>query len=183
MRFDQLRATTVLCVRRGKSVAMGSDGQVTLGQSIIAKSTARKVQLLRNKTVLAGLAGSTADALMLMEMFEKKLDAHQGRLRRAAEELAKAWRTDRSLRRLEAELAVANSREMYLLSGGGDVIEPDNQIVAIGSGMGYALAAARALHDNTKLDAETIVRKALGLAAELCIYTNDQLTVHVIEDD
>ena len=177
-----MRSTTVLCVRRGKTVAMGADGQVTHGQSIIAKSTARKVQLLRNKTVLAGLAGSTADALMLLEMFEKKLDAHQGRLRRAAEELAKAWRTDRSLRRLEAELAVANSKEMYLLSGAGDVIEPDNQIIAIGSGMGYALSAARALHENTKLGAEQIVRKALSLAAELCIYTNDQLTVHVIDD-
>ena len=177
-----MRSTTVLCVRRGKSVAMGADGQVTLGQSIIAKKTAKKVQLLRNKTIVAGLAGSTADALMLLEMFEKKLDAHQGRLRRAAEELAKAWRTDRTLRRLEAELAVASSREMYLLSGAGDVIEPDNQIIAIGSGMGYALSSARALHENTKLGAEQIVRKSLALAAELCIYTNDHLTVHVIND-
>lgn len=177
----RLRSTTVLCVHRDGVTAMGADGQVTLGEQVIAKSTARKVQKLRDGHVLAGFAGATADALMLLDMFEKKLEAHQGRLRRAAEDLAKTWRTDRMLRRLEAELSVANSTEMYLISGAGDVIAPEYGVLAIGSGMGYAIAAARALLGHTSLAATEIVVKSLELAADLCVYTNRNITVHTTD--
>ncbi len=160
---------------------MGADGQVTLGQAVVAKSTATKVHQLRDGSVLAGFAGGAADALMLLEMFEKKPETHQGRLRRAAEEFAKEWRTNRMLRRLEAELAVADKTDMFLLSGAGDVIAPEHDVLAIGSGMGYAQAAARALLAHTELDAEQIVRNALLLAAEICIYTNSELKVLTID--
>jgi ATP-dependent HslUV protease, peptidase subunit HslV len=167
--------TTILSVRRGATVAMGGDGQVTLGTTVM-KGNARKVRLLYEGKVLAGFAGGTADAFTLFERFEGKLQKY-GNLARAAVELAKDWRTDRSLRRLEALLCVADAHSSFVVSGNGDVIEPENSLMAIGSGGSYAQAAARALLDNTDLDARTIVTRALEIAADICIYTNRNLVI------
>ena len=168
--------TTVLSVRRGGLVVVGGDGQVTLGNTVM-KANARKVRRLYHDRVLAGFAGGTADAFTLFERFEGKLEKHQGHLVRAAVELAKDWRTDRMLRRLEALLVVADAQASLILSGTGDVIEPEGGLMAIGSGGPYAQAAARALLENTELDARTIVEKALAVAADICIYTNQHITV------
>ena len=168
--------TTVLAVRRGGRVVLGADGQVTLGATVI-KGNARKVRRLHQGTVLAGFAGGTADAFTLLERFEGKLEQHSGQLSRAAVELAKDWRTDRILRRLEAMLVVADRSMTLVLSGNGDVVEPDHPVTAIGSGGPYALAAARVLYENSDLDARAIVEKSLAVAAEICIYTNDGRTL------
>ena len=170
------RGTTVLSVRRGGTVVVGGDGQVTLGNTVM-KANARKVRRLYHDRVLAGFAGGTADAFTLFERFEGKLEKHHGHLVRAAVELAKDWRTDRMLRRLEALLVVADAQASLILSGTGDVIEPEGGLMAIGSGGPYAQAAARALLENTELDARTIVEKALAVAADICIYTNHHITV------
>src|SRR5262252_5761659 len=175
--MEPFHGTTILSVRRGQSVALGGDGQVTLG-SVVVKATARKVRRLYGDRVLAGFAGATADAFTLFERFEAKLDKHQGQLQRAAVELAKDWRSDRVLRRLEAMLAVADSSSSLVISGNGDVLEPEHGIVAIGSGGAYAQAAARALLEHTELAAVDIVRQALTIAGDICIYTNQH---HVIE--
>ncbi len=176
----EFHGTTVVAVRRGKSVVIAGDGQVTLGQTVM-KRTARKVQRLRNGKVLAGFAGSTADAFALAERFEAKLEERGGILRRAAVELAKDWRTDRSLRRLEALLVVADASDLLVISGNGDVIEPDAGVIAIGSGGPYALAAARALFDATELSAREIAERSLRIASEICLYTNDQITLEELE--
>jgi len=175
--MQSFHGTTILSVRRDNDVALGGDGQVTLG-NIVVKATARKVRRLHHDRVLAGFAGATADAFTLFERFEAKLDKHQGHLTRAAVELAKDWRSDRILRRLEAMLAVADASASLIITGNGDVLEPEYGIVAIGSGGPYAQAAARALLDNTELPAADIVKRALTIAGDLCIYTNQQ---HVIE--
>jgi ATP-dependent HslUV protease subunit HslV len=175
--MQSFHGTTILSVRRDNDVALGGDGQVTLG-NIVVKATARKVRRLHHDRVLAGFAGATADAFTLFERFEAKLDKHQGHLTRAAVELAKDWRSDRILRRLEAMLAVADASASLIITGNGDVLEPEYGIVAIGSGGPYAQAAARALLDNTALPAADIVKRALTIAGDLCIYTNQQ---HVIE--
>jgi len=172
-----MHGTTILSVRRGNSVVIGGDGQVSPGNTIM-KSNARKVRRLHNDRVLAGFAGATADAFTLFERFEAKLDKHQGHLTRAAVELAKDWRADRILRRLEAMLAVADRSASLVITGNGDVLEPEHGIVAIGSGGPYAQAAARALVESTPLSAAEIVKKSLTIAGELCIYTNQH---HVIE--
>ncbi|MBF0284894.1 MAG: ATP-dependent protease subunit HslV [Magnetococcales bacterium] len=168
--------TTILCVRRGSNVVMGGDGQVTLGSTVI-KGNARKVRTMSDGKVLAGFAGSTADAFTLFERFEEKLTKHGGSLSRAAVELAKDWRTDRMLRRLEAMLAVADREYSLLLSGTGDVLEPEEGIIAIGSGGTYALSAARALLRQTELPARRIVEESMRIAGEICIYTNHHLTL------
>ena len=168
--------TTILSVRKAGQVALGGDGQVTFGDTVL-KAGAKKVRPLQEGKVLAGFAGSVADALTLFEKFEAKLKDHPANLPRAAVELAKQWRTDRYLRRLEAQLAVADSSHSFIISGNGDVIEPDDGIVAIGSGGSLALAAARALQDNDNLDAKQIVQKALEITADICIYTNREITV------
>lgn len=170
------QGTTILSVRRQGQVALGGDGQVSMN-NIVMKGNARKVRRLFHDQVIAGFAGGTADAFTLFERFEAKLEKHQGNLVRAAVELAKDWRSDRSLRRLEALLAVANHKTSYIISGNGDVIEPEHGLMAIGSGGPYAQAAARALLENTDLSAHTIVEKALGIAADICIYTNTCLTI------
>jgi ATP-dependent HslUV protease subunit HslV len=172
----QIRGTTVIAVRKPDSVALAGDGQVTLGDTVL-KAGARKIQRLRGGRVLAGFAGSTADAFALAERFEAKLESYGGALRRSAVELAKDWRTDRSLRRLEALLVVADASETLVISGTGDVIEPDDGIAAIGSGGPYALAAARALQRVPGLSAREIAEQALRIAAEICLYTNDHITV------
>ncbi len=172
----EVRSTTVIAVRRGPQVAVAGDGQVTFGDTIM-KTTARKIVRLRGGSVLAGFAGSTADALALTERFEAKLEEYGGALRRAAIELAKDWRTDRMLRRLEALLIVVNTSETLLISGTGDVIEPEDGIAAIGSGAGYALAAARALMRGTELSAREIAEEALRIAAGICLYTNEEITM------
>ena len=177
---EQFHGTTILSVRRGRSVAMGGDGQVTLG-NIVVKSTARKVRRLHRDQVLAGFAGATADAFTLFERFEAKLEKHQGHLIRAAVELTKDWRTDRVLRRLEAMLAVADREASLIITGNGDVLEPERGIVAIGSGGAYAQAAALALVEHTALEPAAVVAKALGIAGDLCIYTNQQHTIEVLE--
>jgi ATP-dependent HslUV protease subunit HslV len=177
MAVQTFHGTTVLSVRRGPSVALGGDGQVTFG-NVVVKASARKVRRLYHDRILAGFAGGTADAFTLFERFEAKLEKHQGHLLRSAVELAKDWRTDRILRRLEAMLAVADRETSLVITGSGDVLEPELGLVAIGSGGPYAQAAARALLDNTDLSAAEIVRKALTIAGDLCIYTNQQ---HVIE--
>jgi len=159
---------------------MGGDGQVTLGNTVM-KANARKVRRLYKDQVIAGFAGATADAFTLFERFEGKLEKHSGHLVRAAVEMAKDWRTDRALRRLEALLAIADSKNSLLISGNGDVIEPEHGLIAIGSGGPFAQAAARALLDHTELDAETITRNALGIAADICIYTNENLTIETLE--
>jgi ATP-dependent HslUV protease, peptidase subunit HslV len=172
----QFHATTILAVRRDGKVALGGDGQVTFGDTVM-KSSAQKVRKLRDDKVLAGFAGSVADAFTLFEKFEEKLERYPGNLSRAAVELAKEWRTDRFLRRLEALLAVADGENLYLISGNGDVIQPDDEIVAIGSGGSFALAAARALKSHTDLPAAEIVRRGLEIAGEICIYSNQNITV------
>src|SRR5688572_21356430 len=169
-------ATTILSVRRGDRVVVAGDGQVTLGNTIM-KANARKVRRLADGKVIAGFAGATADAFTLFELFEQKLERHSSQLVRAAVELAKDWRTDRRLGRLEALLAVADASSSLIISGNGDVIEPEHGLIAIGSGGPYAQAAARALIDNTELDARTIVEKALAVAGDICIYTNRNVTI------
>jgi ATP-dependent HslUV protease subunit HslV len=175
--MDTFHGTTILSVRRGAKVALGGDGQVTLG-NVVIKATARKVRRIYNDRVLAGFAGATADAFTLFERFEAKLEKHQGQLQRAAVELAKDWRSDRILRRLEAMLAVADASSSLVITGTGDVLEPEHGIVAIGSGGAYAQAAARALLEHTELAADEIVKQALTIAGDICIYTNQN---HVIE--
>ncbi|HUZ04595.1 MAG TPA: ATP-dependent protease subunit HslV [Acidobacteriaceae bacterium] len=172
----RIRSTTVLCIRRNGHVVMAADGQVTLGESVI-KHSAKKIRRLYQEKVLAGFAGSTADAFSLFSRFESKLEQYAGNLGRAAVELAKDWRTDKMLRNLEALLVVADPNQTYLLSGSGDVIEPDEGIAAIGSGGSYALAAARALMENTELSAREIAEKSLHIAGQICIYTNDHVTI------
>ncbi|MAU41381.1 MAG: HslU--HslV peptidase proteolytic subunit [Kordiimonas sp.] len=179
---EQLKSwhgTTILCVRKGNRVVMGGDGQVSLGDTVI-KPNARKVRRLAEGKVIAGFAGATADAFTLFERLEEKLERFNGQLTRAAVEMAKDWRTDRYLRRLEALMAVADSEVSLILTGNGDVLEPEAGIIGIGSGGNYALSAARALID-MDLDAEQIVRKAMGVAADICVYTNDQLTIETLE--
>ena len=178
--MEQYRGTTILSVRRGNRVALGGDGQVTLG-NIVIKASARKVRTLYDGQILAGFAGGTADAFTLFERFEAKLDKHQGNLLRSAVELAKDWRTDRMLRRLEAMLAVADREHSLVITGNGDVLEPEQGIVAIGSGGAYAQSAARALLENTELEPKEIVSKALSIAGDLCIYTNHHHTIEVLD--
>ena len=181
--MEQFHGTTIVSVRRktpqGDQVAIGGDGQVTLG-NIVIKGTARKVRKLYRDQVLAGFAGATADAFTLFERFESKLEKHQGHLVRAAIELTKDWRTDRVLRKLEAMLAVADATTSLIITGNGDVLEPEDGVIAIGSGGAYAQAAAKALIDNTELSAEQIVRKSLAIAGEICIYTNMNHTVEAL---
>lgn len=179
--MEQFRGTTILSVRRGNQVVIGGDGQVTLGNTVM-KGNARKVRRLYKEKVIAGFAGGTADAFTLFERFESKLEMHQGHLVRAAVELAKDWRTDRILRRLEAVLAVADSKSSLIITGNGDVIEPEESLIAIGSGGPFAQAAARALMQNTELSARDIVEKALTIAGEICIYTNNHLTIEELND-
>ena len=174
--MEQFRGTTILAVRRDGRVAVGGDGQVTLGQTIM-KSNARKVRRLHNDQVVAGFAGGTADAFTLFERFEGQLEKHRGNLTRAAVEMAKDWRSDRVLRRLEALLVVADKDTILMISGNGDVVEPENGLIAIGSGGPYAQAAATALLENTDLSAREIVEKALNIAGDICIYTNRHLTI------
>jgi ATP-dependent HslUV protease subunit HslV len=175
--LDQtFHGTTIVSVRRNDKVVIGGDGQVSLGNTIM-KGNARKVRRLYHDKVLAGFAGGTADAFTLFERFEAKLDKHQGNLTRSAVELAKDWRTDRILRRLEALLAVADATSSLIISGNGDVIEPEHSLIAMGSGGPYAQAAATALLENTDLDARTIVEKSLHIAANICVFTNAQLTI------
>ncbi len=178
--MEQFHGTTIMSARRDGKVALGGDGQVTLG-NVVVKASARKVRRLYHDRILAGFAGGTADAFALFERFEAKLEKHQGNLLRSAVELAKDWRTDRMLRRLEAMLAVADRESSLIITGTGDVIEPELGLIAIGSGGPYAQAAARALLENTQLDAEAVVRKALSIAADLCIYTNQQIVVETLD--
>jgi len=175
-RVTSFKGTTILSVRRQGTVTLGGDGQVTQGNTVM-KSNARKIRRLYQDRVLAGFAGATADAFTLFERFEGKLEKHSGHLTRSAVELAKDWRTDRILRRLEALLAVADTKVSLIISGNGDVIEPENGLIAIGSGGPYAQAAARALMDNTELSSREIVEKALNIAADICIYTNRSLSI------
>jgi ATP-dependent HslUV protease subunit HslV len=175
-RWPRIHGTTVLCVRRDNKVVMAGDGQVTMGQQVM-KHTARKIRRLFNDKVLAGFAGSTADALSLFERFEGKLQEHHGNLAKSAVELAKEWRKDRALRHLEALLVVADNKGTFVLSGDGDVIEPDDGICAIGSGGPFALAAAKALAKHSKLSAKDIAQEAMRIASEICIYTNSSFTV------
>ena len=172
--------TTILSVRRDGQVVIGGDGQVSLGNTVM-KGNARKVRRLYKNQVLAGFAGGTADAFTLFERFEAKLEAHHGQLTRAAVELAKDWRTDRSLRRLEALLAVADKEASLIITGNGDVIQPEDDLIAIGSGGMYAQAAARALLDNTQLEARSIVEKGLTIAGDICVYTNQNHTIEVLD--
>ena len=176
----EFHGTTILSARRGNRVALGGDGQVTLG-NIVVKATARKVRRLHHDRILAGFAGGTADAFTLFERFEDKLDKHQGHLVRSAVELAKDWRTDRILRRLEAMLAVADRETSLIITGNGDVLEPEHGIVAIGSGGAYAQAAARALLENTDLTPAEVVSKALSIAGDICIYTNQSHVIEVLD--
>ncbi len=178
--MDTFHGTTILSVRRNGTVALGGDGQVTLG-NVVVKATARKVRRLYNDRVLAGFAGATADAFTLFERFEAKLEKHQGHLTRSAVELAKDWRSDRVLRRLEAMLAIADRTASLIITGTGDVLEPELGIVAIGSGGPYAQAAARALLEHTEMRADAIVKQALTIAGDLCIYTNQQHVIEVLE--
>jgi ATP-dependent HslUV protease, peptidase subunit HslV len=178
--MQQFHGTTILSVRRDGKVALGGDGQVTLG-NVVIKAGARKVRRLYHDRILAGFAGGTADAFTLFERFEAKLEKHQGNLLRSAVELAKDWRTDRILRRLEAMLAVADRESSLVITGMGDVLEPELGMIALGSGGPYAQAAARALLENTALPAEQIVRKALSIAGDICIYTNQNVVIEVLE--
>lgn len=177
----KIRSTTVLCVRRDGKVVMAADGQVTLGEGVI-KHNARKIRRLYQEKILAGFAGSTADAFSLFSRFEAKLEQYHGNLGRAAVELAKDWRTDKILRNLEALLIVADAGQMFLISGAGDVIEPDDPIAAIGSGGSYALSAARALMNNTDLPARKIAEEAMKIAGQICIFTNDRVTIEELAD-
>ena len=174
--MEQLDGTTILSVRRGSKVVIGGDGQVSQGNTVL-KGNARKVRRLYKEQVLAGFAGGTADAFTLYERFEEQLEKYHGKLTRAAVELAKLWRTERALRRLEALLVVADQETSLIVTGNGDVIEPEDAIMAIGSGGSYALAAARALLNNTELDAREIVEKGLTIAGDICVYTNQQQTI------
>ena len=178
--MQQFDGTTIVSVRRGEHVAIGGDGQVTLGNTII-KATARKVRKLYNNQVLAGFAGGTADAFTLIELFESKLQKHQGKLMVAAIELAKEWRTDRALRRLEAMLIVADKQYTLIITGNGDVLEPEDSIAAIGSGGAFDQSAARALMENTDLAPEVVVKKSLEIAGGICIYTNQNHTIETLE--
>ncbi len=178
--MEQYRGTTILSVRRGDKVAIGGDGQVSLGNTVM-KGNARKVRRLYHDNVIAGFAGGTADAFTLFERFEGQLEKHSGNLTRAAVELAKEWRTDRALRRLEALLAVADATTSLIISGNGDVIEPEQSLMAIGSGGPFAQSAARALLENTELDARSIVERGLNIAADICIYTNHNLTIEELD--
>jgi ATP-dependent HslUV protease subunit HslV len=178
--MEPFHGTTIVSARRGARVAMGGDGQVTLGH-IVIKHSARKVRRLYHERILAGFAGATADAFTLFERFDAKLDKHQGNLTRSAVELAKDWRTDRILRRLEAMLAVADRECSLIITGNGDVLEPEHGLIAIGSGGAYAQAAARALLDNTDLAPADIVGKSLAIAGDLCIYTNQTHTIEVLD--
>lgn len=178
--MEQFRGTTILSVRRGNTVVIGGDGQVSMGNTVM-KGNARKVRRLYKDQVLAGFAGGTADAFTLFELFEAQLDKHQGHLVRAAVELAKAWRTERALRQLEALLAVADKDTSLVISGNGDVIEPEDNLIAIGSGGSFAQAAARALLDNTELGAREIVERGLSIAADICIYTNHNRTIEELD--
>jgi ATP-dependent HslUV protease subunit HslV len=178
--MDQFHGTTIVSARRGTRVAMGGDGQVTLG-NVVIKQSARKVRRLHHDRIVAGFAGATADAFTLFERFEAKLEKHQGNLLRSAVELAKDWRTDRILRRLEAMLAVADKEASLIITGNGDVLEPEYGLIGIGSGGPYAQAAARALLDNTDLAPADIVKKSLTIAGDLCIYTNQSHTIEVID--
>ncbi len=179
--MEQYRGTTILSVRRNGLVVIGGDGQVTHGHTVM-KANARKVRRLYNNKVIAGFAGGTADAFTLFERFEAKLETHQGNLVRAAVELAKDWRTDRMLRKLEALLAVADIKSSLMITGNGDVIEPEQGLIAIGSGGPYAKSAAQALIENTEMDARTIVEKSLGIAASICIYTNANFTIETLSE-
>lgn len=176
---QHIRSTTILAVRRNGKTAIGGDGQVTLGNMMI-KASARKIRSLADGKVKIGFAGSAADAFALLERFEKKLSEHNNNITRAAIEMAKEWRTDRVLRRLESTMIVADKDSLLLLGGGGDVIEPDDDVMSIGSGSGYATAAARALMAHSSLDAETIVREALKIAGDICIYTNHEIAVETL---
>ncbi|MBV1915054.1 MAG: ATP-dependent protease subunit HslV [Pseudomonadales bacterium] len=178
--MEQYRGTTILSVRRNGKVVIGGDGQVSLGNTIM-KGNARKVRRLYNGQVIAGFAGGTADAFTLFERFEAQLEKYQGQLVRAAVELAKDWRSDRALRKLEALLAVADSKNSLIITGNGDVIEPEDSLIAIGSGGAFAQSAARALLDSTELDARDIVEKSLGIAADICIYTNHNRTIEELD--
>lgn len=178
--MEQYKGTTIVSVRRNGKVVIGGDGQVSLGHTVM-KSNARKVRRIFDNKVIAGFAGGTADAFTLFERFESKLEMYQGHMMRAAVELAKDWRTDRMLRRLEALLAVADQHHSLIITGNGDVIEPEENLIAIGSGGPFALSAARALLQNTKLDARDIVEKSLRIAADICIYTNQHLTIEELD--
>jgi ATP-dependent HslUV protease subunit HslV len=174
----KFHATTIVAVRRGDGdVCIGGDGQVTMGETSVMKHTAKKVRKIYKNTVLSGFAGSVADAFTLTEKFEKKLEEHGGNLKRAAVALAQSWRRDNAMRNLEALMVAADSESLLLISGNGEVIEPDQDFVAIGSGGNFAYAAANALYNNTDLDAESIVKKSLEIAASICVYTNDNITV------
>ncbi len=177
---NQYKGTTIVAARRGTCVAIGGDGQVSLGESIL-KGNARKVRRLYHERVIAGFAGGTADAFTLFERFEAKLEKHQGHLTRAAVELAKDWRTDRMLRRLEALLLIADAKTTLVISGNGDVVEPEYPVMAIGSGGGFALAAGRALVSETTLEAPEIVTRSLAIAADICIYTNQNVTIEELD--
>lgn len=178
--MEQFHGTTILSVRRNNQVAIGGDGQVTMGDTIV-KGNARKIRRIYHDQIIAGFAGATADAFTLFELFEAKLEKHRGNLMRAAVELARDWRTDKILRRLEALLAVADKNSSLILSGNGDVIEPEEGIIAIGSGGNYALAAAKSLVANTDLSAKEIVTKSLQVAASICVYTNNNFTIDEIK--
>lgn len=177
--MDKLRATTIIAVRRGSLVAMAGDGQVTMGDTIM-KGTAVKIRTMSGGRVLAGFAGAVADALTLFDRFETQLERSSGNLRKAAVDLTKDWRTDRYLRRLEAQLVLADAETLLLISGDGEIIEPDNDVIAIGSGGNYALSAAQALLKFTDLDAAEVARAAMDIAASICIYTNNQITLHSV---
>ncbi|MDM8546962.1 ATP-dependent protease subunit HslV [Candidatus Venteria ishoeyi] len=178
--MERIYGTTILSVRRNGQVVIGGDGQATLG-NVIMKNNVRKVRRLYHDKILAGFAGATADAFTLFERFEGKLEQHQGHLVRAAVELAKDWRTDRILRKLEAMLVVADANASLMISGTGDIIEPEKNLMAIGSGSSYAQAAAQALLENTELSAQEVVEKSLSIAADICIYTNHQFTIETLE--
>lgn len=180
--MDQFRGTTILSIRRGKKVVIGGDGQATQGNTVM-KSNVRKVRRLYKDKVIAGFAGGTADAFTLFERFEMKLEMYQGHMLRAAVELAKDWRTDKMLRRLEAMLAVADKTTSLIITGNGDVVEPEHGLMAIGSGGSYAQAAALALLENTKLSAEAIVKKSLNIAGDICVYTNHNLTIEELDNE
>ena len=178
-RKNKIFSTTVLCVKHKSSVVIGADGQVSLGNTTL-KHGARKIRRLYNNKILAGFAGATSDAFSLFQRFEGKLEEYNGNISRAAIELSKEWRTDKVLRRLEAMLIVANNEKLYILSGSGDIIEPDEEVLAIGSGGPYAMAAAVALKRHSNLDAKIIVEKAMDIAADICIYTNKNFTIEVL---
>jgi len=178
--MDQYRGTTILSVRRNGQVVVGGDGHVSQGNTVM-KGNARKVRRLYDDKVIAGFAGGTADAFTLFERFEEQLEKHSGKLTRAAVELAKLWRTERALRRLEALLVVADKHTSLIITGNGDVIEPEDSLMAIGSGGSFAQSAARALIDNTQLSAREVVEKSLNIAADICVYTNHNLTIEVLE--